>query len=349
MLPARVSAAVSRALTPSGPRVRVEEAREVVSRLRVLAPVAAAEVARITGLPAARALTSEVRVVDREAWTAAALASFEHLSGAALRRGLEGASPVTLAVGGVSSGVQSGAILSILATRVLGQFDPFTPGHPDGALLLVAPNIEAVRSELTVDPDDFSLWVLLHEQTHRVQFAAAPWLKAHMEARVAELMESVVGEAESLSRDLANLQRALERARRGRREGVPVSELFLPPQARAIMSELTGVMSFLEGHANLVMDAVDASTVPTVKTIRRRFTERAANRSGVERVLLRWIGMEKKAAQYRDGQRFCEAIHRDHGMGALNRVFERAEHLPSEAEIHEPSLWAARVLGVTAP
>ena len=47
------------------------------------------------------------------------------------------------------TGVEVGALLSYLAPKVLGQFDPFFPG---GRLLLVAPNIVAIERELDVVP-----------------------------------------------------------------------------------------------------------------------------------------------------------------------------------------------------
>ena len=50
-------------------------------------------------------------------------------------------------------------------------------------LMLVAPNIVHAERELGVDRDDFRLWVCMHEETHRVQFTANPWLRDHLIAQ----------------------------------------------------------------------------------------------------------------------------------------------------------------------
>ena len=92
------------------------------------------------------------------------------------------------------TGLEVGALLSYLAPKVLGQFDPFFPGPPTvtrgGRLLLVAPNIVAVERELGVDPTDFRLWVCLHEETHRVQFTAVPWLRGYLNEQIAQVVDS---------------------------------------------------------------------------------------------------------------------------------------------------------------
>ena len=88
--------------------------------------------------------------------------------------------PGAASVSGAITGSQLGAILAFLSSKVLGQYDPFSAlaenstAPAAGRLLLVAPNIISVERELNVEPEDFRLWVCLHEQTHRVQFAAAP-------------------------------------------------------------------------------------------------------------------------------------------------------------------------------
>ena len=111
-------------------------------------------------------------------------------SGAASRR-------VSAAVGSRVTGLEAGGLLAFLSNKVLGQFEPFSPGPPGraaashgGRLLLVAPNIVHVERELGVDPRDFRLWVCLHEETHRVQFTAVPWLREHLLSRDRGLLAS---------------------------------------------------------------------------------------------------------------------------------------------------------------
>ncbi|TFI36338.1 hydrolase, partial [Micrococcus endophyticus] len=112
---------------------------------------------------------------------------------------------------------------------------------------------------------------------------------------------------------------------------------------RARLSHVTAVMSLLEGHANVVMDGVDADVVSSVKTIRRRFEDRADRRSPLDRMLRRLLGMDAKMAQYRDGQRFVSAAVAELGMDGFNVVWDAPELLPTEDELHRPERWTARV------
>ncbi len=115
-------------------------------------------------------------------------------------------------------------------------------------------------------------------------------------------------------------------------------------QERATVSHVTAVMSLLEGHANAVMDAVDARIVPTVKTIRRRFDNRSADHSVVDRFIRSVLGMDAKMRQYSNGQKFVEHIVEREGMDRFNTVWSSPQTLPTEAEIHDPRAWVERVL-----
>ncbi len=120
---------------------------------------------------------------------------------------------MSLAVGSRVTGAEVGLLLGFLASKVLGQFDPFHA--PSGRLLLVAPNIVHVERELGVDPADFRLWVCLHEETHRVQFTAVPWMRDHLFGEMTALADTV--EPSGLLDD--GFKRISEAIRGGRQPG----------------------------------------------------------------------------------------------------------------------------------
>lgn len=354
------AARTARSLAAAGPRFTPREATREAEGLRAAAEAAVPHVHRLTGLEAARDLRdSQVLVVDRPTWSRAATQSFATLldpTFAHLRdtRPREHAAATTR-VTRHATALEMGGILAWMSGKILGQYDPFialpgpggtAAGPAGGRLLLVAPNVAQVRAEINVDPADFRLWVCLHEQTHRVQFAAAPWLREHLRAEITALTVGLFDKAESLPERLRTALAAANPLGRDGADARPTSGLLgaiQDEEDRERLSRLTAVMSLLEGHANVVMDGVDSSVVSSVKTIRRRFDERGDRRSPLDRMLRRLLGMDAKMAQYRDGQRFVAAAVAELGMAGFNVVWDAPELLPSEAELHAPETWVARI------
>ncbi|OAE03408.1 zinc-dependent metalloprotease [Arthrobacter sp. OY3WO11] len=351
-----LAASTAARLAPAGPGLDQPAISEAVDSLRRLADVSVDHVHEITGLEAARDLRdSSVLVVDRASWAKANTQSFAVMLKPAMEKMLENRqgtlSPGAASVSGAITGSQLGAVLAFLSSKVLGQYDPFaalaegSTAPPAGRLLLVAPNIVAVERELNVTPEDFRLWVCLHEQTHRVQFAAAPWLRHHMLEQIDELSVHLLGNVDSLMERATAAARSLkDRTVTGNTPGRgAILDLLQDPEEKAAISHLTAVMSLLEGHANVVMDAVDASIIPSVKTIRQRFSDRGKDRGVIEKFIRSLLGLDAKMRQYSDGARFVRAVVDAAGMEGFNRVWESADHLPTEPEIHDAKLWLERM------
>ncbi|GEP33529.1 hypothetical protein NSZ01_12970 [Nocardioides szechwanensis] len=321
-----------------GPEVGRDEADEVVEELRAGAGRSTGLVREFTGLVAAHH-NAPVLVVDRPGWIRANADGFKVVIGPLVDK-LSSKKPPTglaLKVGSRITGAEIGGLLGFMGSKVLGQFDPFY--EPDGRLLLVAPNIVHVEREINADPHDFRLWVCLHEETHRVQFTAVPWMRGHLFSEIEALARTV--EPTKLLDD--GLKRVTDALKDGVRGG-SLMDIMSSPEQKQILDRVTGVMSLLEGHADVVMDGVGPSVIPSVEKIRGAFNERRKGIGTLDRVLRRLLGLDAKMAQYRDGAAFVRAVVDKVGMDDFNAVWAGPENLPSKDEIADPAAWVARVL-----
>ena len=330
--------AVGARIAGEGPRVGAAEARAVVAQLKADADRSTGLVRDFTGLVAAEH-TAPVLAVDRRGWVQANADTFAVIIDPLVHKLTEKKGEptgLTKAIGSKITGAELGLVLGFLGGKVLGQFDPFH--GVDGWLLLVAPNIVQIERELGAVPDDFRLWVCLHEETHRVQFTAVPWMRDHLRGEMNALIEGV--EPAAMLEDV--VKRISEAVREGRGS---LTELMSTPEQREILDRITGVMSLLEGHADVVMDGVGPTVIPTVDDIRAKFTVRRGGVGVLDKLLRRLLGLDAKMAQYRDGALFVRFVVDRAGMEQFNAVFAEPANLPSKAEIHDPATWMARVLG----
>ncbi len=367
-----VAEATARRLVRPGPAVSPRQAEAAVAELRRSAQAAQGHVKNFTKLDAPDD-GSPVLVVGRDGWINANLEAVQELSAPLaekVRQWREGVIPSGLrsaaSIAGTKlTGIELGSLLAYLSHRVLGQFDPFGARTGPGRLLLVAPNIVQIERELGVDPTDFRLWVCLHEETHRAQFGAVPWLRDHILGeigtliaelevepavfieRIKTVMRTVMGTSTDPSTRHADVP--ADRVGEAAAPVTPLNELSLldmvrTPAQRAVMDRLTSVMTLLEGHATYVMDGVGPLVVPSVAEISREFgRRRSRNRLRPEALLRKLLGLDAKMRQYRDGERFVRNVVEEAGIDGFNRVWTSPNTLPTQAEISDPAAWIRRV------
>ena len=237
-----------------------------------------------------------------------------------------------------TAGLQIGGVLAYLGGRVLGQYDPFGGADRQGRLLLVAPNVHAAQQALDVPSTDFGMWVCLHEATHRLQFTAVPWLREHFAAEVGSLLS--IAQPEGLAERLPEALRAL---RDSRGDALALVELLQGPEQRLVLDRLLALTTLLEGHADHVMDAAGPEVVPSVVTIRRRFTARRRGGGLIDRVLRALLGVEAKVRQYAVGAAFTRHVVLAAGMDGFNTVWTNPDTLPLRSELEDPAAWLRRV------
>jgi coenzyme F420 biosynthesis associated uncharacterized protein len=343
-----------------GPQVSLAEARRTVSELRDLASAVQEPVLEVTGMHApGDGSLGRVAVVDRPGWIRANVDGFrvvleplveqlrERVPGA--DRAASGPQGFISSVGSRVTGIQAGLILAYLSGRVLGQYELFLPpetspvdGQQPGRLTLVAPNIVMIERELDVDPHDFRRWVCLHEETHRLQFTAVPWLRDYVQSQMTEfLLASELDPAAILQRIRAAADAMAGAVRGG--DGGSLLEAVATPAQREIMDRLTAVMTLVEGHGDYVMDAVGPKVVPSVAVIRERFNSRRGSTGRIEQTLRRILGIDLKMKQYAEGSRFVSTVVDEVGMATFNKVWTSPETLPTKDEFARPQDWVDRV------
>lgn len=289
---------------------------------------------------------ARARVVDRTDWVRANLASYRRLLRPVLDQMEERMTGPLAMVSGKVAGAELGALLGWMSGRVLGQYDLLVLEDEDpddqDVVYYVGTNILALEKRHSFPPEQFRLWVALHEVTHRTQFTGVPWMREHFLG----LVSGLLGDADI---DPSKLFTALGRVAEGIRtrtnplDDGGISALFASPGQREVMEDLAGLMSLLEGHGDVTMDRAALSRVPQADRFARVLRARRKEMGLAQRLLTRLIGLEAKLNQYEQGEQFIEAVENVGGPQLLNRAFETPANLPSRAEILAPASWIDRV------
>ena len=313
-------------------------------------------VAEATGL----AVTSPARgrVIDRPAWVAANIASFQRLLGPTLAKlaDRKSTSPIAGVAPGLSrqlagvsrsaNGTQLALVLAWMSTRVLGQYDLLLTDGVDeenqDVVYFVGPNVAAIEARHGFDPAEFRLWLALHEVTHRAQFMAVPWLRSYFVSLVEAGLEPLGSDPRQM---VEAVRRAAQEIRAGRSpmRDAGVIGLVATDDQLAALQRIQALMSLLEGHGDVTMDRAGADAVPGAGHFSQVLKERREQAKGPAKLLQQILGLEAKLRQYAEGEKFVRSVEEAGGRRLFDRVWQGPEWLPSLAEIRDPSTWVRRV------
>ena len=208
-----------------------------------------------------------------------------------------------------SASVALGA--AVLARMILGQFDPYW--GTDGRLILTAPNIAQFRQQYDLDQRDLCLWVCVHELTHAVQYQTAPWINEFIVSKFTQVLAEI--------------------------EGTQSDSFF----TTGAMGELNAVMSVLEGHAQYAMNSVSVALMPGKQRIIAAMERKRNEKKLLQCKLAQLLSLDKKAAQYNEGEKFTRAVISEVGLAGFNRVWHDTESMPTFAELKNPQQWIKRM------
>ena len=125
----------------------------------------------------------------------------------------------------------------------------------------------------------------------------------------------------------------------------------LGEEGRERLARLVATLTFLEGHAEVVLDAVEPAQMPSVYRLRsllahsRRREQGVGPGLGLGSLVYRLAGLEAKRAQYATGAAFARAVVERVGHTGLNAAWAGPEMMPRSEELEHPRAWMDRVLG----
>jgi coenzyme F420 biosynthesis associated uncharacterized protein len=283
-------------------------------------------------------------VVDRAQWIDLNLETFQQLFGRVERilaesQGEPDNAGRALAriVNRKAGNQQLGFLLAFLARKVLGQYDVSllaTGPAIRGRLYFVEQNIGATAAAMRLPPDDFRLFIALHEATHAFEFEAYPWLRDHFAANVAMAVEQFATDSGSL---VGRLREAVAGGK-----GHWLERMMSPAQLETFQ-RTQALMALLEGYSNHVMNAAGARLIPDFEELHERFERRHERRGAVERAIMRITGLDLKMEQYAAGERFVKRVLELRDRQFLNQVWEAPDRLPTLDEIRAPEDWVRRI------
>src|SRR3954452_14911236 len=290
---------------------------------------------------------ARARVTDRAGWVRANIASFSRMlrpltDKLGERMGNTRLTPFAQR----ATGAELGLLLGWMSMRVLGQYDLLIveEENPDDQDIVyyVGPNVIALEKRFAFPPREFRLWLALHEGTHRAQFTGVPWLRGHFLSLVEGSLDTVEPDPK---RFMIALKRVIESSREGRSalEDGGLVGLLATPEQSALLQQIGGMMSLLEGHGDVTMDRAGAGLIPNAERFGRVLRQRRQQGNPMAKVIQRLLGFEAKLNQYEQGEKFIAAVEAEGGPALLNRAFAAPEMLPSWAEIREPQSWMTRV------
>jgi coenzyme F420 biosynthesis associated uncharacterized protein len=295
-------------------------------------------------------------VVDRSDWVRANIRSFRRLLAPLLDKLEQSELPRAFSsVSGAVTGAQLGLVIGWMSTRVLGQYDilfaedsgpalagDLATGSGGDIVSYVGPNILGLERRHGFPPEQFRLWIALHEVTHRCQFTGVPWLHAYFLGLVEEGLSGMTPDPKRFTE---SLRRAIDEIRAGRNplEQSGLIGLVAAPEQLATIGKIQALMSLLEGHGDITMNRAGAALVPEASWFAKVLRERRRRAGPASRLMQQLIGVDAKMRQYEQGERFIETVEASGGRELLAKVWEAPECLPSLDEIRDPAAWIARM------
>jgi putative hydrolase len=327
----------------------------VAEEYRELAHVADVRISSIAELPSPS--SGDMNPTDRATWAAENQQAFRILvepladkltaladpSASMGLPDLGGMSAMLAPLGPALLGIQAGTMVGFMAHRALGQFDTGIPAMDHDRPYLIVPNLDDFAIDHGIDHRQVRLWAALHEVAfHRIM--AIEWVRGRFVTLIQAFYATVEIDTSDLMGTLTSMndpdeiQRMLSEG-----DGDPTG-LIKGSSDPERLADVQAFVSFLEGYADRLVRMAGGDLLPSIGRIDEAYALRRTEPNQAEQFLQQFAGLTLDRSIATAAAAFCDDVVDRWGDGALTKVWEEPDHLPTLDEISDPIGWAARVL-----
>lgn len=261
--------------------------------------------------------------------------------------------PLVQAIQPTMVAMTAGSMVGHLARRSFGQYDLPIPRPPSDDLMIVVPNLDAFGAEWSLPPDDFRLWVSLHEITYHT-LLGVPHVRSQLDDLIGRYASGFRNDPAALEEhlqgidDIGDVAGSSEPDLLGqiqRMLGDPGALLgaIQSDEQRDLRPQLDALVAVLAGMVDHVMDKVGSRLITSYGMLTEALRRRRVQTSEADRFVERLLGLELTQATYDRGAAFVAGVIERAGEDALTRLWTDARMLPTPHEVDAPGLWLARI------
>jgi putative hydrolase len=247
-------------------------------------------------------------------------------------------------VGPLLMGLQSGTLIGHLAREVISGFDPSIPREGETGIILVVPNIEQVATDYEVEVETVIDWVVVQDVARYLVVQGVSWVAPYRRSLMTQLVDAIEIDTSEMERRLIDLQ---TQGMEALQEGASIdASIPLVPTAdhQLALDRVRAFVGLHEGYAARASEAVAGQLAGDHTKVAEVLARQRAAGSDAKELLANVLGFSLDRDLVTTGTTFCAAVEKLEGLGALNRVWDAPDNLPTYMELKDPFVWMERVL-----
>lgn len=245
-------------------------------------------------------------------------------------------------------GAQAGSMIGYLCRSALDASELLTFSG-NGDLVICCPNMVKFSSDWTLNQDTFYLYALTLV-TIRVGQRTVPWVDETIKQLSQDFANTYNFSSQHVFENM-NMPEEMEDIEKIESQPEMVLGALRTPEQEAVLTVMRKFLSILEGYASVVTERIVKENIPDLGLINEAMRRHQIERGAADKFMNMFLGIDLKDADLKMGEDFCRGVierslednPQADPLDCLNKIFEKKNNWPTDAELTAPGLWIARL------